>query len=49
MKRPMKRIVGPLREMGADIRAREDNFCAAGNSGTALKAIDYKCPWAARK
>jgi len=25
-KRPMKRVVGPLREMGADIRAREDNF-----------------------
>src|SRR5438067_4529493 len=25
-KRPMKRVVGPLREMGADIRARDDNF-----------------------
>src|SRR5262249_34339482 len=25
-KRPMKRIVGPLREMGAEIKAREDNY-----------------------
>ena len=25
-KRPMGRVVSPLREMGADIRAREDNF-----------------------
>jgi 3-phosphoshikimate 1-carboxyvinyltransferase len=25
-KRPMKRVVGPLREMGADIRAKDDNF-----------------------
>jgi len=25
-KRPMKRVISPLREMGADIRARDDNF-----------------------
>src|SRR5437764_6525514 len=25
-KRPMKRVIAPLREMGADIRGREDNF-----------------------
>ena len=25
-KRPMKRVVAPLREMGAEIRARDDNF-----------------------
>jgi 3-phosphoshikimate 1-carboxyvinyltransferase len=45
-KRPMKRIVGPLREMGADIRARQDNFAPLEIHGTALKAIDYKMPMA---
>jgi 3-phosphoshikimate 1-carboxyvinyltransferase len=45
-KRPMKRIVGPLREMGADIRARGDNFAPLEIHGTALKAIDYKMPMA---
>jgi 3-phosphoshikimate 1-carboxyvinyltransferase len=45
-KRPMKRIVRPLREMGADIRAREDNFAPLEIHGTALKAIDYKMPMA---
>src|SRR6202035_2275780 len=45
-KRPMKRIVGPLREMGADIRAREDNFAPLQIHGAALKAIDYKMPMA---
>jgi 3-phosphoshikimate 1-carboxyvinyltransferase len=42
----MKRIVGPLREMGADIRAREDNFAPLEIRGAALKAIDYKMPMA---
>jgi 3-phosphoshikimate 1-carboxyvinyltransferase len=45
-KRPMKRIVGPLREMGADIRARDDNFAPLEIHGTTLKAIDYKMPMA---
>ncbi len=45
-KRPMKRIVGPLREMGADIRAREDNFAPLEIHGAKLKAIDYKMPMA---
>ena len=45
-KRPMKRIVGPLREMGADIRAREDNFAPLEIRGAKLKAIDYKMPMA---
>jgi 3-phosphoshikimate 1-carboxyvinyltransferase len=45
-KRPMKRIVGPLREMGADIRARENNFAPLEIHGTTLKAIDYKMPMA---
>ncbi len=44
--RPMKRIVGPLREMGADIRAREDNFAPLEIHGAKLKAIDYKMPMA---
>jgi 3-phosphoshikimate 1-carboxyvinyltransferase len=45
-KRPMKRIVGPLREMGADIRAREDNFAPLEIHGAKLKAISYQMPMA---
>jgi 3-phosphoshikimate 1-carboxyvinyltransferase len=45
-KRPMKRVVGPLREMGADIRARDDNFAPLEIRGTRLRAIDYKMPMA---
>ena len=45
-KRPMKRVIGPLREMGADIRGREDNFAPLEIRGAKLKAIDYKMPMA---
>jgi 3-phosphoshikimate 1-carboxyvinyltransferase len=45
-KRPMKRVIGPLREMGADIRGRDDNFAPLEIRGTKLKAIDYKMPMA---
>jgi 3-phosphoshikimate 1-carboxyvinyltransferase len=45
-KRPMKRVVGPLREMGADIRARDDNFAPLEIHGTRLRAIDYQMPMA---
>jgi 3-phosphoshikimate 1-carboxyvinyltransferase len=45
-KRPMKRVVGPLREMGADIRARDDNFAPLEIRGRRLRAIDYQMPLA---
>jgi 3-phosphoshikimate 1-carboxyvinyltransferase len=45
-KRPMGRVIGPLREMGADIRGREDNFAPLEIRGARLKAIDYKMPMA---
>ena len=45
-KRPMKRVVAPLREMGADIRARDDNFAPLEIHGGPLHAIDYKMPMA---
>lgn len=45
-KRPMKRVIGPLREMGADIRARDDNFAPLEIHGTRLRAIDYEMPLA---
>jgi 3-phosphoshikimate 1-carboxyvinyltransferase len=45
-KRPMGRVIGPLREMGADIRGHEDNFAPLEIRGTRLKAIDYKMPMA---
>src|SRR6201998_2468827 len=41
-KRPMKRVIAPLREMGADIRGRDDNFAPLEIRGSKLKAIDYK-------
>jgi 3-phosphoshikimate 1-carboxyvinyltransferase len=45
-KRPMKRVVGPLREMGAEIRARDDNFAPLEIKGARLHAIDYQMPMA---
>ena len=45
-KRPMKRVVGPLRQMGADIRARDDNFAPLEIRGSRLHAIDFKMPMA---
>ncbi len=45
-KRPMGRVVSPLREMGADIRAREDNFAPLEIRGTRLHKVDYKMPMA---
>ncbi len=42
----MKRVIGPLREMGADVRAREDNFAPLEIRGTKLKAIAYRMPMA---
>jgi 3-phosphoshikimate 1-carboxyvinyltransferase len=45
-KRPMGRVVSPLRQMGADIRAREDNFAPLEIHGTKLRAIHYKMPMA---
>jgi len=46
LKRPMKRVVGPLRQMGADIRARDDNFAPIEIRGGRLHAIDFKMPMA---
>jgi 3-phosphoshikimate 1-carboxyvinyltransferase len=45
-KRPMKRVIGPLREMGADIRGRQDNFAPLEIHGVRLKPIDYNMPMA---
>jgi 3-phosphoshikimate 1-carboxyvinyltransferase len=45
-KRPMKRVIAPLRQMGADIRGRDDNFAPLEIRGAKLKAIDYKMPMA---
>jgi 3-phosphoshikimate 1-carboxyvinyltransferase len=45
-KRPMKRVVAPLREMGANIRARENNFAPLEIQGTRLHAINFQMPMA---
>ena len=43
--RPMKRIITPLRMMGADIKSVEDNGCAPLKiQGKKLKAIHYESP-----
>ena len=42
--RPMKRIIDPLRLMGARIDARDDSFTPLRISGGNLKAIDYMPP-----
>ena len=45
-KRPMKRVVTPLRQMGADIRAKDDNFPPLEIHGGKLQAILYEMPMA---
>lgn len=43
-KRPMKRILTPLREMGAQILAREENFAPLEIFGGTLRGIHYEMP-----
>jgi 3-phosphoshikimate 1-carboxyvinyltransferase len=45
-RRPMKRIVNPLRQMGAEIQAREDQFAPLVIRGAKLHAITYEMPMA---
>jgi 3-phosphoshikimate 1-carboxyvinyltransferase len=45
-RRPMKRILTPLREMGARIEARDDNFAPLEIRGGALRGIQYEMPMA---
>ncbi len=43
-RRPMRRVVEPLRQMGAEIRARDDEFAPLEIRGGNLKAIEYSPP-----
>jgi 3-phosphoshikimate 1-carboxyvinyltransferase len=43
-RRPMQRIMQPLREMGASIAAREDRFPPLEIEGAHLRPIDYTLP-----
>jgi 3-phosphoshikimate 1-carboxyvinyltransferase len=43
-RRPMQRIMRPLAEMGAEIRAREDKFPPLEIHGARLRPIDYALP-----
>jgi 3-phosphoshikimate 1-carboxyvinyltransferase len=45
-KRPMKRILTPLREMGAQITARDENFAPLEIRGGKLRGITYQMPMA---
>lgn len=42
--RPMNRVIQPLQYMGAEIKAREDNFLPLKIIGRELKAIEYISP-----
>jgi 3-phosphoshikimate 1-carboxyvinyltransferase len=43
-RRPMQRIMKPLAEMGARVRAREDKFPPLEIEGSKLRPIDYTLP-----
>src|SRR5690349_22116788 len=43
-RRPMQRIMKPLSEMGAGIRAREDKFPPLAIEGAKLRPIEYRLP-----
>ena len=44
-RRPMKRVTAPLRQMGADIKGRDDaNFAPLTVRGGGLRSIDYVSP-----
>jgi len=45
-KRPMKRILTPLREMGARIQARDEDFAPLEIHGGKLRGIHYEMPMA---
>ncbi len=45
-RRPMRRIINPLRRMGADISGREDKFPPLHIRGGRLSSIDYQSPLA---
>lgn len=43
-RRPMKRIIEPLRRFGAELHAREDNFLPLRVRGGQLRGIEYVMP-----
>ena len=43
-RRPMRRIMDPLRQFGATLTAKDDNFLPLRIRGTQLTAIDYTLP-----
>ena len=43
-RRPMRRIMDPLRQFGATLTAKDDNFLPLRIRGTRLTAIDYILP-----
>lgn len=43
-RRPMKRVIAPLRQMGARIQGQEDNLCPLTISGGKLSGIRYAMP-----
>jgi 3-phosphoshikimate 1-carboxyvinyltransferase len=43
-RRPMKRVIDPVRQFGAKVQARDDNFLPMTITGGSLSAIEYTLP-----
>lgn len=43
-KRPMGRVIKPLREMGASISGKNDNFCPLSIQPSELHGVEYRLP-----
>ncbi len=43
-RRPMRRVIEPLRQMGAEIHSRDDELAPLEIRGAKLRAIDYSLP-----
>ena len=43
-KRPMGRVIKPLREMGASIEGKNDNYCPLTLYPSELYGIEYRLP-----
>lgn len=45
-RRPMRRILEPLKAFGANVHARDDEYLPMTITGGALRAVDYQMPFA---
>ena len=48
-RRPVDRVANPLREMGADVSARDDRLPPLEIRGASPRGSSTRCPWRARR